>query len=84
VALVLGAGLQATTASSMIPGFEAFLPVSMTVSPCWFSLVANLDASTAAFLAVLALAAVLRSGRGRDASDGTARDVGVVADGAAR
>jgi hypothetical protein len=35
----------------------------MTVSPC-FSLVANLDASTAAFFAVLALAAVLRNVRG--------------------
>lgn len=63
MALVPGAGLQAATVSSTIPGFEAFLPVSMTVSPFWFSLVANLDASTAAFFAVLALAAVLRNVR---------------------
>jgi len=31
--LVPGTGLQAATVSSTMPGFEAFLPVSMTVSP---------------------------------------------------
>ena len=70
MALVLGAGLQAATASSMMPGLEAFLPVSMTVSPFRFSLTANLDASTAAFFAVLALAAVLRNVRWSSPSSG--------------
>lgn len=33
VAVIPGAGLHPATASSMIPGFEAFWPVSMTMSP---------------------------------------------------
>jgi len=32
-AVIPGAGLHPATASSMIPGFEAFWPVSMTMSP---------------------------------------------------